>query len=82
VSAGNLNTLLGMLDAGMGALLLPRVMARRSLQAGHVMVEIDGIELSRTFCIVMLRDAKPTLLLRRFCRHLGQELSGRSPAIG
>ena len=41
-SAGNLNTLMGMLDAGMGVLLLPRVMARRSLQAGHVMVEIDG----------------------------------------
>lgn len=74
-SAGNLNTLMGMLDAGMGVLLLPRVMARRSLQAGHVMVEIDGIELYRRFCIVMLRDAKPGTVLKRFCRHLKLEMA-------
>ena len=74
-SAGNLNTLVGMLDAGMGVLLLPRVMARRSLQAGHVVVEIDGIELHRRFCIVMLRDAQPTTVVRRFCRHLREEMA-------
>ena len=74
-SAGNLNTLVGMLDAGMGVLLLPRVMARRSLQAGHVMVEIEGIELYRRFCIVMLRDAQPTPVVRRFCRHLREEMA-------
>jgi DNA-binding transcriptional LysR family regulator len=74
-SAGNLNTLMGMLDAGMGTLLLPRVMARRSLQAGHVMVEIEGIALHRRFCIVMLRDAAPTATLRRFCRHLKHEMA-------
>ena len=73
-SAGNLNTLVGMLDAGMGVLLLPRVMGRRSLQAGHVMVEIEGIELYRRFCIVMLRDARPTPVVRRFCRHLREEM--------
>jgi DNA-binding transcriptional LysR family regulator len=74
-SAGNLNTLVGMLDAGMGVLLLPRVMARRSLQAGHVMVEIDGLDLHRRFCIVMLRDARPTTVVRRFCRHLREEMT-------
>jgi len=74
-SAGNLNTLMGMLDADMGVLLLPRVMARRSLQAGHAMVEIDGIALHRRFCIVMPRDAKPSITLRRFCRHLRQEMA-------
>ena len=74
-SAGNLNTLMGMLDAGMGVLLLPRVMARRSLQAGHVMVEIEGLELYRRFCIVMLRDARPTPVVRRFCRHLREEMA-------
>ncbi len=74
-SAGNLNTLMGMLDAGMGVLLLPRVMARRSLQAGHVMVEIEGLELYRRFCIVMLRDARPTTAVRRFCRHLREEMA-------
>ncbi len=74
-SAGNLNTLMGMLDAGMGVLLLPRVMARRSLQAGHAMVEIDGFALFRRFCIVMLRDAQPTAAVRRFCRLLREEMA-------
>jgi len=76
-SAGNLMTLMGMVDAGMGILLLPRVMARHSLQAGHVMVEIEGITFRRTFSLVMLRDAKPNLVVRRFCRHLRQALSDR-----
>lgn len=75
LSAGNLTTLMGMLDAGMGVLLLPRLMARRSLQAGHVMVEIDGLTLTRTFSMVTLRDARPSLAVRRFCRHLQHELT-------
>lgn len=74
-SAGNLTTLMGMLDAGMGILLLPRVMTRQSLQAGHVLVEIEGIDLRRTFSLVSLRDSKPSLAVRRFCQHLRQELS-------
>lgn len=78
VSAGNLMTLMGMLDANMGILLLPRVMARHSLQAGHVLVEIEGIALRRTFSLVSLRDSKPGLAVRRFCQHLRQELSDHS----
>lgn len=78
LSAGNLMTLMGMVDAGMGILLLPRVMARHSLQAGHVMVEIEGITFRRTFSLVMLRDSKPSLAVRRFCRHLREELSDHS----
>jgi DNA-binding transcriptional LysR family regulator len=74
-SAGNLTTLMGMLDAGMGILLLPRIMARQSLQAGHVMVEIEGVALRRTFSLVMLRDYKPSPVVRRFCQHLRHELS-------
>lgn len=78
LSAGNLPTLIGMLDAGMGVLLLPRVMARRSLQAGQVMVEIEGVVFRRAFSLVMLRDYKPSPAVRRFCRHLRAELSDRS----
>ena len=58
-----------------GILLLPRVMARHSLQAGHVMVEIEGIDLRRTFSLVSLRASKPSLAVRRFCQHLRQQLS-------
>jgi DNA-binding transcriptional LysR family regulator len=75
LSAGNLTTLMGMLDAGMGILLLPRVMARHSLQAGHIIVEIEGNTFRRTFSLVMAHDSKPSLVVRRFCRHLRQELS-------
>jgi DNA-binding transcriptional LysR family regulator len=75
LSAGNLMTLMGLLDAGMGILLLPRIMARHSLQAGHVMLELKGIALHRTFSLVTRRDSKPNLAIRRFCQHLRQELS-------
>ena len=34
-----------------------------------------GIELHRRFCIVMLRDARPTAVVRRFCRHLREEMA-------
>jgi DNA-binding transcriptional LysR family regulator len=78
VSASNLNTLLGMLDAGMGMLLLPRVMAERSRQARHAVVEIEGVTLRRAYCIVTPRDVAPTSALRRVCRHLQQELSAKA----
>jgi LysR family carnitine catabolism transcriptional activator len=78
VSASNLNTLLGMLDAGMGVLLLPRVMAERSRHARLAVVEIEGIVLRRAYCIVTPRDVAPTAALRRFCRHLQQELSAKA----
>lgn len=75
LSAGNLITLMGLLDAGMGTLLLPKVMARHSLQAGHRMLEIRGVALHRTFSLVSRRDSKPNLAVRRFSQHLRQELS-------
>jgi DNA-binding transcriptional LysR family regulator len=78
LSAGNLITLMGLLNAGMGILLLPRVMAQHSLQAGNLMLEIEGIALRRPYSLVRRRDAKPTVAVRRFCQHLRQELSGHS----
>jgi DNA-binding transcriptional LysR family regulator len=78
LSAGNLITLMGLLNAGMGILLLPRVMAQHSLQAGNLMLEIEGIALRRPYSLVRRRDAKSTLAIRRFCQHLRQELSAHS----
>ena len=49
----NLNTLLGMLDAGMGVTLLPRSMVNRRIMEKHTLVEIDGIDLTRRFGIVL-----------------------------
>jgi DNA-binding transcriptional LysR family regulator len=77
-TAGNLTTLMGLLDAGMGILLLPRVMARQSLRAGHVVVELEGVDLRRTFSLVMLRSREPTRVVQQFSRHLRRTLAGHS----
>ena len=80
LSAGNLATLLGMLDAKMGITLLTRSMARRSQQAGHVVIELSGIRLTRAFGIVTRRNAKPGTTVQSFCRHLKQA-KATPPAI-
>lgn len=54
----NLNTLLGMLDADMGAALLPRSMGRRSEASGHVLIEIEDIKLERRFAILRSRKTE------------------------
>ncbi|WP_323499394.1 LysR family transcriptional regulator [Variovorax sp. LG9.2] len=48
----NLNTLLGMLDAELGATLLPVTMAARKRMEQHTKVEIEDLKLFRTFSVV------------------------------
>lgn len=48
-TVANLNTLIGMLDAGMGVTLMPRSTATRSSAAEHSIVELEDIELLRKF---------------------------------
>ena len=69
---GNLNTLLGMLNAGMGVTLVPRSIATRKDLAKHALVEIEGVDLSRRFGIVMAKRAKLNTAGLSFCRHLKQ----------
>ncbi|MBV6303325.1 LysR family transcriptional regulator [Candidimonas humi] len=71
-TAGNLNTIIGMLDARLGMTLLPRSMTRRPRQEGHVVVEIEGIRLSRSFGIATLRNAALSSTVQSFCRYLQQ----------
>ena len=68
----NLNTLLGMLKAGMGVSLIPRSVVTRGLRFQHSMIEIDGIDLSRRFGIVVARRTKLNAAGLSFCRHLRQ----------
>ncbi|HZZ02740.1 LysR family transcriptional regulator [Paraburkholderia sp.] len=75
-AVGNLNTLLGMVDAGLGLTLLPRVMAHRSTQNGHRLIELDGLELRRTFGIVWPRDARLSASSSSFCRFLSEAMAG------
>ena len=69
-TVASLNTLLGMLDAGMGAALLPRSMARRSAAAGQTLVEIDGMTLRRDFALVLPRKGALGTAAQSFCDFL------------
>ena len=69
-TVASLNTLLGMLDAGMGAALLPRSMARRSAATGQAIVEIDGMTLRRDFALVLPRKGAPGTAVQSFCEFL------------
>lgn len=72
---GNLATLLGMLDAGLGATLLVKSMARRSKEAGHVIVEVDGLNFVRSFAIVRARKAQLGTAAESFSRFLRDAMS-------
>lgn len=69
---GNLNTLLGMLDAGMGVTLLPRSVSARGSVANHARLEIRDIDMTRQFGIVIARDTKISVALQSFIRFLRQ----------
>ncbi len=75
-SVGNLNTLLGMLDAGMGATLLPRLMAKRTRARGHVIVELEDLRLVRQFAVVHSSKAPLGTAAESFARFLRQAMSG------
>lgn len=69
---GNLNTLLGMLDAGMGVTLLPRSVSGRGSVSKHARIEIADIDMTRSFGIVTARGTKPNASLQSFIRFLRQ----------
>lgn len=69
---GNLNTLLGMLDAGMGVTLLPRSVSARGSVANHARLEIRDIDMTREFGIVTARSTKIGAALQSFIRYLRQ----------
>ncbi|MGC3986807.1 MAG: LysR family transcriptional regulator [Pseudorhodoferax sp.] len=78
---GNLNTLLGMLDAGMGVTLLPRSVSDRGSVSRHARIEIKDIDMTRNFGIVTSRTGKPGAALQSFVRFLRQaDIQGRSTA--
>lgn len=76
-TVSNLNTLLGMLNAGMGATLLTRSVARRSQKDGHSIVEIDGMTLVREFGVVRARKHELGTAAQSFIRFLKKATAGR-----
>ncbi|RKF33599.1 hypothetical protein BCY88_09870 [Paraburkholderia fungorum] len=70
----NLNTLLGMLNAGMGPALLPRSLATRGDTADHALIEIEGVDLARHFGIVIAKRKVLNSSEQSFCRYLTQSI--------
>lgn len=69
---GNLNTLLGMLDAGMGVTLLPRSVSLRGSVAKHAHIEIEGVDMTRRFGVVTARTAQLSPATQSFIRFVRQ----------
>jgi LysR family carnitine catabolism transcriptional activator len=69
---GNLNTLLGMLDAGMGVTLLPRSVSQRGSVAKHAHIEIEGVDMTRRFGVVTARTAQLSPAAQSFIRFVRQ----------
>ena len=74
-TVANLNTLIGMLDAGMGPTLMPRSMASRSSAAGHSIVELEGIVLLRKFAVLSARKVKLGTAAESFIRFLRKAMT-------
>lgn len=55
----NLNTALGLLDAEMGAALLPMSIARRSRNSAHAIIEIEDLELIRHYAVLRSSRSEP-----------------------
>lgn len=75
MSVGNLNTLLGMLDAGMGATLLTRTMGKRMRTRGHVVVEIADLKLVRNFALVRSSKTQIGTAAESFARFVRQAMN-------
>ena len=71
---GNLSTVLGMLEAGMGVTILSRSMAARGDFAKYAMAEITGVDLKRDFGVVTSKRKVLSTSEQSFCRYLKQAL--------
>lgn len=77
-SVANLNTLLGLLEAGLGITLLPRSVGRRNEGQRHVIVEIEGLALQRKYGIALPQKARQSTAAQSFCKFLKQTMSSRT----
>jgi DNA-binding transcriptional LysR family regulator len=68
--ATNLSTLLGMVDAGLGATFLPRSMAQGYARDHRATLRVTDVELLRSFGILRSRNAELSPSALSFVRHL------------
>lgn len=69
-AAANLQTILGMVDAGAALAVLPRVMAARSRSEPRHCLTIEGVVLRRRYGILTLKERTPSMATQNFNRFL------------
>ncbi|WP_322032261.1 LysR family transcriptional regulator [Paraburkholderia sp. J76] len=74
-AVANLNTLLGMFDAGMGVTLLPRSSLTRFGSNERAGIEIEGVDLQRHFGIAVARHSEPNTSTLSFWQFLRENVS-------
>jgi len=67
---GNLNTLLSMVDEGVGLTFLPPTMARHNSAKPRPAVPIADLNVTRRFGIVRRESSEPRPVVESFCRYL------------
>lgn len=72
----NLQTIIGMLDAGAGLTVLPRVMAVHGQPQPRHFLTIEGIDLRRRYGILTRRDGGQNPVVRGFCDFLREHWLG------
>ncbi|VTU26202.1 Morphology and auto-aggregation control protein [Variovorax sp. PBL-H6] len=84
--ASNLNTLLGMLDAGNGITFLPSSMAQINARRERVSLHVTDVRLTRQYGIVLQKKGGLSGAALNFVRYLQQEyansLAAKTPAAG
>ena len=67
VRIADIPLLLGRGEAGMGVAILPRIVVERAAAAGRIRtVRVTGIDFTRPFSIIRLRERTPSPLAQRF----------------
>ena len=80
VTAGNLLTLLGMVDAGNGIALLPRSVVQLNAATPRAFVEIEDGDLRRRYGIVVRKSARLSVVARSFCDFMRTEIKSAPKA--
>jgi DNA-binding transcriptional LysR family regulator len=73
--ATNVGTVLGLVDAGLGATLLPRYMAQRYSLESRATLELPDVDLSRNFGILTRDKAELNLASTLFLDHLRERFA-------
>lgn len=73
-TVGSLHTLLGMVEAELGATLLPRSIAQRSRKTDQTIIELRDFKLERRFFIVRSRKSELSTAAESFIKFLRQAM--------